>query len=172
MVGAQGIGDIMPIDFTIDLGALRDIVDAAEANAKVALTQGLVTMADAARNLAPVGETGHLKQSIRRGAIEGSLSAGTLHGDLSATAPGAEAQEFGSGKYGPRAAAYEIRPRFKKALRFHSAGSVAGGDVGFRFAKAVIHPGVKAKRFLQQGVEQGVDNLAAEIAAAIAMGKR
>jgi len=158
--------------FTIDLGALRDIVDHAEANAKLALRAGLDDMANKAKALAPVGETGMLKQSIRGGAISGSLRTGDLHGELSATAPGAEAQEFGSGLHGERAAKYPIRPKFKKALRWAGGGSVANGDSGFRFAKGVMHPGVKPKRFLQQGVEQGLDNLSAEMAAAIALGKR
>lgn len=162
----------MPASYTADFSAFSDLLEGAEQNVKFALEAGLNRMANQARNLAPVGETGHLKGSIRGGQIEGSFAGGTIHGDLSATAPGAEAQEFGSGIHGERGAPIEIRPRFKRALRFPIAGSVAAGSDGYGFAKLVRHPGVRARRFLQQGVESDLDTLSAEIAEAITSGKR
>lgn len=162
----------MAAEFTIDLTFLREGLDQIERNARVALEAGLDDMANRAKAHAPVGESGILKQSIRRGAVTGSLASGTLSGDLSATAPGAEAQEFGSGIHGERGAKYPIVPKRKRALRFPIGGSVASGDAGFRFAKKVMHPGVRARRFLQQGVEEGMPNLEEELVAAIALGAR
>lgn len=160
----------MPIDFdiSIDLGAVFDgVAERADANAKIAMRGALLAMSNEAKALAPRGETGALVTSIRPGTVEGSLRDGTLRGSLSATAPGAEAQEFGSGKFGERGEAYEIRPRFKKALRFPIGGSIAGGESGFGFAKKVIHPGVRAKAFLQRGVESKLDMLEEELTAAV-----
>lgn len=161
----------MPTEFTFDVGPITDLIDAAESNARHALAAGLDRMAVAAKALAPVGETGLLRGSIRMGEVAGSLKSGDLHGYVSATAPGAEAHEFGSGLHGERAAKYEIRPKNKRFLRFPVGGSVAGGDEGFNFARKVMHPGVRAKAYLQGGVEAQMSSLADEMAAAIALGK-
>lgn len=159
----------MPISFDVNIGEVfRDVVAKAETNAKIAMKGSLDAMASEAKGLAPK-RTSALANSIRAGDISGSLAGGDLHGVLSATAPGAEAQEFGSGLHGERGEKYPIRPRFKKALRFAAAGSVAGGGEGFTFAKGVMHPGVKAKRYLQGGVEAKLDMLSGELSAAVAL---
>lgn len=55
--------------------------------------------------------------------------------------PYANAQDGGSGLYGPRRAKYMIRAKNGQALAFH-----VGGRLIFR--RSVMHPGVKPTRFL------------------------
>lgn len=156
--------------FDVDIGEIvRDVVAKAEKNAKIALKGSLVAMANEAKTLAPK-RTGILANSIRAGEVTGSLASGDLGGTLSATAPGAEAQEFGSGLYGERAAKYPIRPKNKKALRWALGGSiVSNGAAGFAFSRGVMHPGVPAKRYLQRGVEAKLEMLKEELAAGVAL---
>jgi len=53
--------------------------------------------------------------------------------------------EEGTGLYGPKKAKYVIKPKNKKSLRWKAAG----GDK-FAFAKKVIHPGIKARLFIDK----------------------
>lgn len=154
-------------EFSIDLGVFERVTERAEQNARVALGLGITSMANEAKALAPVGETGILAQSIRPGTISGSLRGGDLSGYVSASAPHAEAQEFGSGRHGPRGEAYPIVPRFKRALRIPVGGSVSGGDEGFIARGKVMHPGVRPQAFLQRGVEARLDVLERELTAAV-----
>ncbi len=159
----------MPIELTmsVDIGGLFDgVVQRANENAKHAFHGALTKMANEAKALAP-SKHGALVASIRAGEVTGELSAGTLSGYVSASAPGAEAQEFGSGLHGERGAKYPIFPRFRKALRFPISGTIEGGEDGFAFRKGVMHPGVTAKRYLQRGVEAKMDMLTGELAAVV-----
>lgn len=154
-------------EFELDLGVFERVTERAEQNARVALSLGLTKMANEAKLLAPVGETGILAKSIRPGTVSGSLRGGDLSGYVSASAPHAEAQEFGSGRHGARGEPYPIVPRFKRALRFPVGGTVAGGSRGFAFSKGVMHPGVKPQAYLQRGVAAGLDTLERELTAGI-----
>lgn len=159
----------MPSTFQIDFSAFHGLTEKADRYAKGAFRMGLDAMAAEAKSLAPVGESGILANSIRAAEVTGSLLSGTLAGAIVASAPGAEAQEFGSGLQGPNAAKYPIVPKFKKALRFPVQGSVEGGDAGFAFRRKVMHPGVRAQRFLQRGVEAKLDVLEREMKAAVVL---
>lgn len=162
----------MPISFDIDvdLGSIaKEMRDAVDHNARIAFEQGLDNMASLAKGFAP-SKTGELANAIRRGEVDGTYSDGTLHGYVVAATPYAEAQEFGSGIHGERGAKYPILPRYKKALRWAISGSIGGGEDGYRFSKGVMHPGVPAKRYLQQAVDAGLGDMTAELAAAVADG--
>lgn len=91
--------------------------------------------------LAPV-RTGNLRRSILVGAVT------DRYAETKATANYAAAVELGT-------RAHDIRPRFKKALRF----KVGGGTV---FAKRVRHPGTKAKPYMVPGAVKAVRELGAE----------
>jgi hypothetical protein len=157
-------------EFSIDLGPLGDafgeILDRADANARTAMSGGMQGIVDRARALAPAGSSGGLRNGIRNGGVVGSVTRGGLTGEVIADAAYAEAQESGSGLYGPKRAKYPILPRFKKALRFPMQGAIGSGS-GFVFSRGVMHPGVKPVRFLERAVEAGLDDLEAEVAAAI-----
>lgn len=171
----------MPANLTFDAGVFDDVFGNVEAQVKVGLSQGIDRMVTEAKHLAPVGETAHLKGSIMRGEIAGSFKTGDLHGFLIATAPSAEAQEFGSGLHGERGAKYEIAPKNKKSLRWPIAGFVGPlsreapngskrGNSGYGFSRKVMHPGVRAKAYLQGGAEAGATFLSETLADAVVYG--
>lgn len=173
----------MPMEFTFDQGTITGALDEISANVRGALSAGLDRMAVAAMNVAPVGESGLLRGSIKAGQIGGEFTSGTLHGYVIATAPGAEAQEFGSGLHGERGAKYPILPKNKKALRFPITGFIGPtfredhaakkfNRSGYAWTKGVMHPGVRARAYLQAGVEAEADSMLSEIAGAVALGKR
>ena len=159
----------MAAEVTIDFSAFHNLTARASEYATQAMDLGLDVMASEAKALAPVGESGTLAQSIRRGPPEGSILTRDLRGDIIAATPYAEAQEFGSGVHGPKGEAYPIVPRFKRALRWPVQGSIPGGGPGFGFAKKVMHPGVQGQHFLERGVEAKLDTLGRELTAAIAL---
>jgi hypothetical protein len=57
-------------------------------------------------------------------------------------APHARFVVLGTGLHGPKAQKYPIRPKNRKALRWHTGGS------GYRFARFVMHPGIKPDDYL------------------------
>ena len=59
--------------------------------------------------------------------------------------------EFGTGLYGPNKRAIIIEPKNKKALRWNT-----GPGDRFAFAKRVINPGIKARRFIQKVLDDPV----------------
>jgi hypothetical protein len=152
-------------EFTIDLGAFEGMLSRADTNARVAFELGLDAMVTEAKRLAPKNKS-VLANSIKRGEVTGNLGTGMV-GDMTASAPGAEAQEFGSGLHGERGAKYPIRPKKVRALKIPIQGSIAGGDAGFRFFGKVMHPGVQARHYLSGGVEAKLDVLTAELSAAV-----
>jgi hypothetical protein len=154
-------------EFDIDLGPLgrsfSKMLNAADDAARDALGLGVAMIVRDARAIAPSGSTSALKNSIRSGGVKGKLSSGSLVVEVIAEAPHAAAHEYGSGLYGEK---YPIRPRNKKALRWAVQG-VIGTNSGFAFASGVMHPGVKARRYLARAVEQNIDNIERQLAAAV-----
>lgn len=138
--------------------------------AAAALDGGADAVAGEAKRLAPSGSTGHLAASVRVNCVEGSFVRGTLEAEVVADAPHAAALEFGSGIHGERGEPYPIFPKHKKALRWPVQGRIGvsgAASSGYAFAKGVMHPGVKAQRFLERAAEAKADVVAEEIAAAI-----
>ncbi len=84
--------------------------------------------------------TGALRNSIKLDGPTGTLSAGDITATLSAGAAHAEYVEKGTRPH-------EIRPRFRKALRWPTEG-------GFGFARLVRHPGTAPRPFLQTAAEE------------------
>jgi len=131
-----------------------------EINVPQAFRNGLDAVVARAKELAPVGQkrtpdgpTGLLKNSIQRVGPTGSVASGTLEGAVEAGAPYAAAVEYGTKPH-------EIRPRFRRALRWPVQG-------GFGFAKKVQHPGTRAQPFLGPALEQKADEVVAELEAAV-----
>lgn len=61
----------------------------------------------------------------------------------------------GTGLYGPKKQAYEIKPVDAKALAWEtpaSGGDLSGGAGELIFAKRVMHPGIKPDPFLQKAI--------------------
>lgn len=161
-------------EFDIDLGPLGDafgeILDRVDANARTAMSGGMQGIVDRARALAPAGSSGGLRNSIRSDGVSGSVTRGGMVAEVVSDVAYAAAQESGSGLYGPKRAPYPIRPKNKRFLRWPIAGGIGGGgsaSPGFAFSRGVMHPGVRPQRFLERAVEAGLDDLEAEVAAAI-----
>lgn len=94
-------------------------------------------------------KTGILKQSIQALPPTGSFASNTLEGVVSAGAPHALPVEDGTRPH-------EIRPRFRRALRF----PMAGGKDGFGYAKKVDHPGTEPQPFLEPALDAKADEIA------------
>lgn len=139
----------MQIGFKVDAKQLAQAFDAAPDLIRQQMT---LAMKKATRNVAERARREH-RFVTRGGRLEGSIDEGMesmdpLVGYVSvgnANAPYAAAIHGGSGLYGPKHARYPITPRFRKALRWTNGGK-------FVFAKAVMHPGVKADPFLTNAV--------------------
>lgn len=117
----------------------------------------VTSAADAVRVAAPE-DTGALKQRISGEAAAGPPPDAFIRAD----GPYAAAQEFGSGTHGRRGSTYEIRPRFKRALRFPAGGTKRGagqGDTGYAFAAKVDHPGVEAQPYFFDTIRSRLDDL-------------
>jgi hypothetical protein len=146
---------VFEIDFDAD--GFADGLTRFEAELESLMPQVLETalqaIAATARELAPVGETEHLRESIQPLPITGSWSAGNLAGEVEAGAPYALAVEEGS-------AAHEIRARFRRALRFPAAE-------GFAFARSVQHPGAPPHPFLEPALRAEESAFLAEASAAV-----
>ncbi len=130
-----------------------------------AVNRSLVHYQGAARRLAPV-DTGHLRGSIQ---IEPATQTGSsFRGAVGTATRYAEAQEEGSGIYGP--AHRPIRPVRAKALRFTVNGRVVftrqvAGSRGRWFFKGAVEQGqAPMERFF----EQALDNIANQLARSVA----
>lgn len=140
-----------------------------------ALSVGAEAIAAEAKRLAPVGSTGHLADSVRVNEVGGSFMQASLGAEIIADAPHAAAMEFGSGIYGDRGEPYPIVPKHKKALRWPIPGRIGpggGATAGYAFAKKVMHPGVRPRRYLEQAAETKTETIAEEIAAALELAVR
>lgn len=93
-------------------------------------------------------KAGILKQSIQALPPTGSFAANTLEGIVSAGAPHALPVEDGTRPH-------EIRPRFRRALRF----PMAGGKDGFGYARVVHHPGTEPQPFLEPALDAKADEV-------------
>lgn len=121
---------------TASLGRLMDEMDR---TFEGAMAESMDIVAQEAAIRAPL-VTGELILSINAAPVTGSLSAGTLTGIVSASAPQALWVEEGT-----KARVAPIVPTKKKALRWASPG----GKNGWVFAKSVKHRGMAAKPFLK-----------------------
>ena len=160
-------------EFLIDLGAIGDeqseIVARVDEYTRLAVAGSLEGIVTDAKGLAPGGSSGSLRNSIRSGGVQGKLSAGGMTVEIIAEAPHAAAHEYGSGLYGPKRAKYAIKPKNKKALKWAVQGAIAPGgaaSAGFAFSRGVMHPGVKASRYLERAIEQNIGDLEEELRAA------
>ena len=123
-----------------------------EQNMGTALANALNAIASTAKELAPE-DTSLLKTSIQPLPISGSYIAGTLEGFVEAGAPYALAVEEGTQPH-------EIRPRFRRSLRFPVEG-------GFVFARVVQHPGTAPQPFMEPALRQETPDILAEFEAAL-----
>lgn len=155
----------MAIEFTIKVN-LGPVLEAIDAGAIDGLEQALVVIADAAKALAPEGESNMLKRSIQPGTAEGSFLDSTLEGTVLALAPYAAFVEFGTGEKGESGFAsgkkYPIVPVRRKWLRFDAAD----GE-GVIFSKRVMHPGVKARPYMRPALVQNIEQVINKVSAAI-----
>lgn len=128
-------------DATAALGLLHELQDPALAgriakHAAEAYTDSIldwIAMGNSFR-----GRTGQLEQSI------GWRPDGVVY----ANAEYAPYLEFGTGTHGPKAQAYEIKPKAgRKALRWPIGGAQFGPPRGYGMAKKIIHPGIKAQPY-------------------------
>lgn len=144
----------MEIDLDADdlIDGVEKLLDELDGAAAQSLRTSLDLVAATAKELAPKA-TSELANSIQALPVTGSFSEGTLEGEVFAGAPHALAQEEG-------AKPHEIRPRFRKALRWPVEG-------GFRFAGKVNHPGNRPQPFLGPALERHADDIAAEMEAAV-----
>lgn len=137
------------IDAADIIATLTGLVTALDDTSRDAMTLSMDIVAAEARTRAPVSPgsaadgglvdgSGFMRRSIGTGTVEGSLTAGTLAGVVSASAPYALHVEYGT-------KAHEYGPRKKKAMRWASNG----GRNGWAFAKWVKHPGTAAQPFLR-----------------------
>lgn len=81
-------------------------------------------------------------------------SGDTIRALLVAAHPASHFQEWGTGTFSedPRSShqEYTIRPRRKRALRFAAGGGRRGRRGGREvFARSVVHPGVRPRRFMR-----------------------
>lgn len=147
----------MPIILELDLDdvieGLEQLPAELDAQTRRWMRASLELVAATARELAPKGATSLLSESIQALPVSGSFSEGTLEGTVEAGAPYALAVELGTRPH-------EIKPRFRRALRWPVAG-------GFAFAKRVRHPGTAPQPFLEPAIEQNADSIADELEAAI-----
>lgn len=149
----------MEIDLDIEgltegLEVLQEELDAATAQA---MRTSVELVAATAKELAPK-KTSALEASIMPLPVSGSFSAGTLEGEVAAGAPHALPQEEG-------ARPHEIRPRYRRALRWPVEG-------GYKFAGKVNHPGNKPQPFMAPALERNAEDIAAEFGAAIEIALR
>lgn len=149
----------MEIDF--DVAGLVEGLEMLESEIDAATTQAMRTsvelVAATARELAPK-KTSELTESIQALPVTGSFSAGTLEGEVAAGAAHALPQEEG-------ARPHDIRPKFRRSLRFPVEG-------GYGFAKVVKHPGNKPQPFMAPALERNASDIAAEFGAAIELALR
>lgn len=137
----------MNVEIKIDT---EKTIKAFEAAPQLLRREMVLAMKKATRNVAERARREH-KFVSRGGALEGSIDHGNIGSDRpegfvsagGANAPYARAIHDGSGLFGPKGSKYLIEPKFRTVLRWVGAG--AGG---FRFAKRVMHPGVKPDPFL------------------------
>jgi hypothetical protein len=138
------------LGFAVEVGGIADFfgdaLDHLDREMDRAMDAAVDVVANEARLRAP-SKTGELANSIGV-AVGGSFRADTLTGVVSAGAPHALAVEDGTRPH-------VIRPRFRRALRFPSAG----GRGGFAFAKKVHHPGTDPKPFLEPALESKADEI-------------
>lgn len=124
-----------------------------EAEGRKVMTRAGAMAAAKARELAPVGETAALRNSIQGEPAKGSFAAGTLEGSIVALAPYASHVEAGTRPH-------EIRPKHRRFLRIPVQG-------GFLFRRRVMHPGTRPQPYLAPAVELVMDDVSAEFEAAM-----
>lgn len=118
-------------------------------NLRTALAMSAQEAADEAKaNHAYKDRSHELTNSIEPDGPHGTFFGGDLHATVSAGAPYALYVEKGTRPH-------EIRPRFRKWLRFPIEG-------GFRFAKRVRHPGTKPTNFIANAVNKSLATLESE----------
>lgn len=168
----------MEINLEIDasdlMGALERLVPALDSALHDAMLNATQEVTDEAKRNAPVGE-GTLRDSIVRMPVEGSFSAGTLTGGVTATAPHAFAIEEG-------ARPHEIRPKDRRTVGKSDAQykpwltkksrrrlrfPAMGGAGGWAFAKVINHPGNAAKPFMAPAWEAKKNRVIDEFRAAV-----
>ncbi len=130
--------------------AFEGLLPALERNLKsAALMAGHEAVGFARMSTAFKDHSAVLRNSIDVDGPDGSFAGGDLSMTLAAGAPYASFVEDGT-------RAHEIRPKFRKALRWP-------GEGGFMFAKVVKHPGTKPSRFLATALEKMSVRLEASI---------
>lgn len=145
----------MDIDLDGDdfVEGLEELLDDLDATTRQAMDTALDIVAAKARELAPKGPTSMLANSIAKGPITGTFSAGTLEGTVFAGAPYAAAVEDGTRPH-------VIEAKHRRALRIPIEG-------GFLFRRRVNHPGTQAQPFLGPALEQSADDIEGEFTAAV-----
>ena len=140
--------------FTVELDtsgiedAFDRLVPEMDRQLHTAMEAATVDVANEAKQRAPK-DTSRLVNSITPMPVEGSFSAGTLEGGVTATAPHAMHVEYGTGIHGLNREPFEIVPKRMKALRWPARG----GRDGWAFAKRVLHPGAPAQPYLHPAWE-------------------
>lgn len=140
------------------LEGLEQLAGELDSAAEQAMRTSLDLVAATAKELAPKGATSSLANSIQALPPRGSFSEGTLAGEVFAGAPYAMAHEEG-------ARPHVIRAKFRKALRIPIEG-------GFRFRRAVNHPGNKPQPFMAPALERHAEDIAGEFGAAVELAIR
>lgn len=133
-----------------DIGSLlkkfRGVPERLERNLAIAVRMAADEAAGEAKsNHDYTDRSSNLTNSIQPDGPTGSFRNGDLQAIVSAGAGYAVFVELGT-------RAHVIKPKFRKALRFPTAG-------GFGFAKRVNHPGTRARFFLRNAVQKTVPEM-------------